>query len=114
MRIVERFQRDAALRLAAGEIAWAKASQELQDNGVVAYLVGSMARRDVHGHSDLDVLVFDTAGLTQGKIRCLIEDCAGDIAVEVVFAEDLRDHTVQRMLSEANIVLPAKHCSEPR
>lgn len=94
--------RREANRLNAGRAAWVRAQESLRILGVSSELFGSMARGDVHDRSDLDALILDRNGYSRGTILRAIEDHAGDIPVDVIFAEDIPAEKVFRMREEAH------------
>jgi predicted nucleotidyltransferase len=89
---------------AAGALA------QLTGAGVEAGLVGSLARGRFLGHSDVDFLVLDAAGLDDGAIIGLIEPEMRGLPFDVIVLDRVREPERSRLLEElvrASDVRPA-------
>lgn len=100
-KTVEFISKREQKRLEDGLFAWDKINSHFNSIGISAKLFGSMARKNVHDHSDLDILVLDTNGYNPSYIRNVAEDYADNISVDILFSDDLPQHKIDRMLKEA-------------
>ena len=80
----------AAARARTARQAAAGALARLANAGVEAGVVGSLDRGRVLGHSDVDILILDTAGLDDGAIIGLIEPEMRGLPFDVIRLDRVR------------------------
>jgi predicted nucleotidyltransferase len=88
--LLRRTQQREALARAQAEGALAALRQRL----VAARLVGSLARGRFLLHSDVDLLIEDRAGLSDGEIYDVVSDHIRDVPFDLVFADYLVPETL--------------------
>jgi len=90
----------AAVRERTARHAALGALARLAAAGVEAGIVGSLARGQFLGHSDIDILILDAAGLDDGAIIGLIEPEMRGLPFDVVFLERVREPERSWLLEE--------------
>jgi predicted nucleotidyltransferase len=90
-----------SIRLKDGLSAWESIAKKMKEFGIKVELFGSIARGTPHALSDCDIIVIDKNGHRRGDVLLLAERAAGDFPLDVVFAEDLGAHVLERMREES-------------
>jgi predicted nucleotidyltransferase len=81
----------AAVRERTARQAARGALDRLAAAGVGAGIVGSLARGRFLGHSDVDILILDAAGLDDGTIIGLVEPEMRSLPFDIIFLDRIRE-----------------------
>jgi predicted nucleotidyltransferase len=104
------YTRRSAERRATAAARARDALQALAALGVEAGVIGSLARREMRPHSDVDFLIIDEGKLGWNEITRVVERCMGDLPVDVLLLRwvqpDRRDEFLQDLVREADLREP--------
>ena len=90
-------QKQNQLRLEAVRAEVDRALLVLAEKGVVAEVIGSLASGRFRLHSDVDFLICDAAGLSDGALFNILTDHVRSARVDMLFADRLSDESLAIM-----------------
>jgi predicted nucleotidyltransferase len=79
------------------------AVQRLEELGVEARIVGSLARGDFRGHSDIDILVLRCPPDRRYRIEGAVEEAAEGFPFDVIYLDEVPAPRRARLLGEARL-----------
>ena len=92
---------DARERAARARVAAARALARLQEHGVAAKLVGSLARGDFMLHSDIDLLVTACPPELRYRLEGQVEEALGGWPFDVIYLDEVAPARRGKLLAEA-------------
>lgn len=91
-----------ARRRAQAEACARSVLARLAGLGAKVVITGSLADGRFARHSDVDFLVLDSGGLSDGRLLCEVEDAMGGLPFDLLWIDRLRPEVAATMLEKAH------------
>ena len=78
-----------------------RASEALEEKGVLVRVIGSLARHDFSHGSDVDLLVDRCPRELKYAIEGIVEDCLGDLPFHVIYLDEIPAEKIERFTRDA-------------